>query len=120
MERSNQERAYEKFQEWFQTDEACRAHLFSVRWPDGFVCPACGNNHFYDVPKRKKLQCKACGHQTSVTADTEMHRTRTSLTLWFWGIYWVANGLSSATELSEKLNFSYITALRMLKKIKLG
>ena len=26
----------------FSTDEACRAHLESVRWPEGPVCPRCG------------------------------------------------------------------------------
>ena len=23
----------------FADDEACRAYLFALRWPDGFVCP---------------------------------------------------------------------------------
>jgi hypothetical protein len=30
---------------------------------------------------------QACGHQTSVTAGTVLHRTRTSLRDWFWAAY---------------------------------
>jgi hypothetical protein len=30
------------FLKTFGTDEACRAHMESVRWPNGPVCPKCG------------------------------------------------------------------------------
>ena len=26
----------------FSTEEACRAYLFQLRWPEGFRCPRCG------------------------------------------------------------------------------
>src|SRR5680860_1531953 len=30
------------FREWFPDDAACAVFLERLRWPDGFVCPACG------------------------------------------------------------------------------
>ena len=32
----------EAFREAFGTEEQCRSALSRLRWPDGFVCPACG------------------------------------------------------------------------------
>ena len=117
-----QEMSLMQFQRRFRTEVACREHLFKSRWPDGFVCPACGHKEYYDLPRRNLVQCKACGRQTSVTAGTVMHRTRTPLRVWFWAIYLVANdkrGLS-ALQLSKKLEVSYYVAWTMLHKIRRG
>lgn len=108
------------FQRKFRTEAACRKHLFKLRWPNGFVCRACGHGQFHDLPKRKLMQCKACAHQTSVTAGTVMHRTRTPLRKWFWAIFLFANdkrGLS-ALQLSRKIEVSYYVAWNMLQKIR--
>ena len=32
------------FQRMFPDDDACAAWLIELRWPDGFVCPACGHD----------------------------------------------------------------------------
>ncbi len=109
-----------EFQRRFRTEEACRKRLFKLKWPDGFSCPRCGHGEYFDLPRRKIYQCKSCGHQTSVTAGTVMHRTRTPLRKWFWAIYLVANdkrGLS-ALRLSKKLGVSYYVAWTMLHKIR--
>jgi transposase-like protein len=54
--------------------EAKAYELFrSLRWPetDGdAVCPRCGCCDAYDIPSRRKFQCKACGHHFSVTSGT--------------------------------------------------
>ena len=48
-----------------------------------------------------------------------MHRTRTPLRYWFWGIYYVAacNGETTAQQLAEKIGLNYYAARRMLGKI---
>lgn len=69
------------FQQKFRTEEACQQHLFSVRWPDGFRCPECGHNQYYKIADL--FQCTACRHQTSLTAGTIFHKTRTPLSVWF-------------------------------------
>ena len=103
----------------FLTDDRCHQHLFAVRWPQGFVCPACSHHEYYEVSLRKLFQCKQCHSQTSATAGTIMHRTRTPLRYWFWGIYFVTacNGETTAKQLSEKIGLNYHAARRMLGKI---
>ncbi len=109
-----------EFQRRFRTESACRKRLFKLRWPEGFKCPKCGGGECFDLPKRKLHQCKSCGHQTSVTAGTVMHRTRTPLKKWFWAIYLIADdkrGLS-ALQLSKKIKVSYYVAWTILHKIR--
>jgi hypothetical protein len=31
-----------EFQDRFATERACAEYLFERRWPEGFVCPGCG------------------------------------------------------------------------------
>jgi len=62
----------------FSSEEACRAYLFRLRWPEGFRCPRCGGSKawpFRSVP----LECGDCGHQTSVTGGTIFQDTRKPL-----------------------------------------
>jgi transposase-like protein len=120
MEKTFQEMSLRQFQRRFRTEADCRRYLFKLRWPEGFHCPACGRHEFYDLPKRNLCQCKACGRQTSVTAGTVMHRTRTPLRTWFWALFLLAHdkrGLS-ALQLSKKLEVSYYVAWTMLHKIR--
>jgi transposase-like protein len=120
MENKYSEMGLLEFQRRFRTEAACEKHLYKLRWPEGFRCPRCGHDQRFDLPRRKLYQCKDCGHQTSVTADTVMHRTRTPLRKWFWAIYLVASdkrGLS-ALQLSKKLTVSYYVAWTMLHKIR--
>src|SRR5215218_2171551 len=110
------------FQERFATEEACREYLFASRWPDGFVCPRCAGGHAGAMHRRRLVwQCKRCGAQTSVTAGTVMHRTRTPLRTWFWAAYLVAThhpGIS-AKQLQRQLSLSrYETAWLILQKLR--
>lgn len=94
------------FQRRFGSEEACRKRLFELRWPEGFRCPRCGCQDAYYLEKRSLYQCIDCKFQTSLTAGTVMHRTRTPLVKWFWAIYLVATdkrGLS-ALALSRKVD----------------
>ena len=90
---------FEEFRTRFSTEEICWAELFRLRFPNGFVCPKCGCTEYYPVRGRNAFQCRACRHQTSVTAGTVMHRTHLPLTAWFWAIYLCATdkrGISAA------------------------
>jgi len=111
----------QEFQERFGTEEACREYLYQQRWPNGFVCPKCGHTEHFNIKARGgKLQCKACNHQTTVTAGTIFEKTRTPLTKWFTAIYLVSEdkrGLS-ALSLKTKIGVAYQTAWSMLQKIR--
>jgi hypothetical protein len=79
-----------EFQDRFATDAACLDYLAVSRWPEGFICPGCGGDRAWVLERRHLWQCSACALQTSVTAGTVMHRTRTPLRTWFWAAYLVA------------------------------
>jgi len=109
-----------KFQEKFSSDDACRQHLFQIRWPNGFRCPKCGHDAYYVLESRKLYQCTRCKHQASVTAGTIMHKSHMPLRIWFWAIFLAAHDKRgvSAVFLSRELEISYPTAWLMLHKIR--
>lgn len=111
---------FRQFRERYNTEEACRAELFRLRFPKGFVCPKCGCREYYPIQSKKSCQCRNCRHQTSVTAGTVMHRTHLPLTTWFWAIYLCANDKRgiSAIQLSNFLEICYDTAWHLLDKIR--
>jgi len=42
-------------------EDACKAYLKARRWPQGVVCPRCGNPSVYDLHSRKwHWQCTQC------------------------------------------------------------
>jgi len=70
---------------------------------------------------RNVWQCKECGKQTSITAGTVMHGTRTPLTLWFWAAYLVSTHTPgmSALQLQRQLGSArYETAWLILHKLR--
>ena len=82
---------------WFPDDKACTDYLYQSRWPESFVCPKCGSTEDpYMLDKYKRIECSSCGHQTSVTAGTVLHRTRMPLTMWFEAAYHVATDVLQA------------------------
>lgn len=109
-----------EFQRKFNTEESCEKYLYEKRWPEGFICPKCGHGEYYYIATRKLYECKECGHQTSVTAGTVMHRSKLDLTIWFWTIYLTANDKRgrSALSISQMLDLNYRTAWRLLHKIR--
>ena len=46
------------FQHMFPDDDACAAWLIEMRWPDGFVCPACGHEKGWAL--RRKAHTFEC------------------------------------------------------------
>jgi len=110
-----------EFQDRFATEGACREYLFASRWPEGFVCPACGSARPGAMHRRLVWQCKDCGHQSSAIAGTVMHGTHTPLRTWFWAAYLVAThhpGIS-AKQLQRQLGLSrYETAWLILQKLR--
>lgn len=110
-----------EFQERFATEAACLDYLATSRWPEGFACPGCGGRRAWVLERRHLWECTGCHLQTSVTAGTVMHKTRTPLRLWFWAAYLVAThhpGIS-AKQLQRQLGLSrYETAWLILQKLR--
>jgi ribosomal protein L37AE/L43A len=103
----------------YGTEDNCRKALFHFRWPDGFVCPQCGNNTHCELKTRQVIQCHRCHHQTSLTAGTIFHSTKLPLTKWFLAMYLLTqskNGIS-ALELSRQIGASYNATWRVKHKL---
>ena len=109
-----------EFDAQFGSEEACRAYLVRLRWPDGFRCPACGQQKAWPV-RRRLFECATCGRQTSVTAGTIFQDTRSPLTVWFramWAVTSQKTGTSALT-LQQVLGLgSYQTAWTWLHKLR--
>jgi transposase-like protein len=110
-----------EFQTKFATLEACERYLAACRWPDGFVCPRCGNRRGYELVKLRRWQCTGCRHQASLTAGTILHNTKTPLTVWFWAAYLMTTdkrGLSALLLQRQLALRRYETAWMMLHKFR--
>ena len=112
--------SFMKFKSTFNTETACREHLFKMRWPNGFRCPKCGHEKYYLISTRNHYECTACHYQASVIVGTVMERTHIKLEKWFWAIYLIGRDKRgcSAVMLSNELEISYKAAWYMLHRIR--
>ena len=113
-------RSMGEFRSWFATDADCLDYQEWLRWPGGFVCPACGQLGGWRLSDGR-LRCLSCRSCTSVTAGTIFDRTRTPLTVWFTACWLFAtqkDGIS-AQSLQRALEISsYQTAWAMLHRLR--
>lgn len=107
------------FLERFATEKACLAYLCKVRWPQGFVCPECAGRQGWKT-NRGTVFCGQCQKQTSPTARTILHHSRTALRKWFlaaWLLCTQKTGVSAKT-LQRELKVGSKTAWLMLQKLR--
>jgi len=110
-----------EFQSKFATEQACQQYLAACRWPDGFVCPRCGQRRAYELANLRRWQCAGCRYQVSLTARTILHNTKTPLTVWFWAAYLMTTdkrGLSALLLQRQLALARYETAWMMLHKFR--
>src|SRR6201987_1976424 len=114
-------RSLTEFQVPFPAETSCAAFLFERRWPQGFVCPACGGGRSAVLKSRAHThECLDCGRQTSIPAGTAMHRSKLPLTVWFWAAHLMAthsNGMS-AVQVAAQLGITYKTAWLLAQKLR--
>ena len=112
-------RSLQELERRFATEAACLAYLAALRWPAGFVCPACKGTQAWETA-RDLRHCRQCGTQTSVTAGTLFHRTRLPLPVWFRAIWHVTSQKygANALGLQRVLGLSYETAWQWLHKLR--
>ena len=122
MGRPNFPQTLKEFREQFAKEAACFEYLGRSRWPDGFVCPRCSGRKHWIKALRQSYECSECGHQTSVTAGTILHRTHFSLREWFWAAYLMATHTPgmSGTQLQRQMGCSYKTAWYLRHRLRRG
>ncbi|MCY1672226.1 IS1595 family transposase [Novosphingobium sp. SL115] len=104
-------------------EDKAYAAFRALRWPETegeAVCPRCGCCDTYDIPSRRKFQCKACGHQFSVTSGTIFASRKMAFTDLMAAIVLFVNGAKgvSALQISRDLDCQYKTAYVLCHKLR--
>lgn len=111
----------EQFKRHFNHEETCLLALYKAKWPNGYRCPRCSFTRCYTIRRRRLpiYECSSCGHQTSLTVNTILEKSRTPLTLWFQAIYLHTQipGIS-ASNLMHLIGTTYKTAWLISHKIR--
>jgi transposase-like protein len=105
----------------FPNDAACLAHLFEVRFGQGYVCPDCRKpGRWYPLTKRRAYTCQWCGHHLYPCVGTPFEASRTPLVSWFFAIclFTTSRHGVAAKELERQLGVTYKTAWRMAHEIR--
>ena len=109
-----------EFRQRFSQERACFQYLAQCRWPEGFICPHCGGRACWIKARHFECKCQTCGHQTSPTAGTILHRSHVALREWFraaWLLSAHTPGMS-AIELQHQMRCSYKTAWLLLHRLR--
>ena len=119
-----------KFQHaMFQDENKAREALEAVRWPDGPVCPHCGNSDPDKLPKIEGKKhshrpglyyCIECKGQFTVTVGTVFERSKVPLTKWWMAAHLFNSGKNgvSAHEIHRNLGVTYKTAWFMMHRLR--
>jgi transposase-like protein len=111
----------------FTDDDKAREAFEAVRWPNGPVCPHCGN---LDQEKIAKGQgkairaglyyCAACNGQFTVTVGTVMERSKIPLSKWLFAMHLMGASKKgiSALQLQRMLGVTYKTAWFLCHRIR--
>lgn len=105
-------------------ENASRAFLEKIRWPNGPVCPHCLANKAWtlDGPSVRKglYKCKECRKQFTVTIATIFERSHIPLNKWIAAFYLMCSSKKgvSASQLQRQLGLAYRSAWHMCHRIR--
>lgn len=110
-------------EDYFHNDDAARAYLEKVLWPDGPVCPHCGSiNHAYATKRKGVYRCAEaeCRKDFTVTMKTVMERSKIALHKWLQAFHLMCSSKKgiSAHQLHRTLNIGYEAAWFMCHRIR--
>jgi transposase-like protein len=113
----------------FNDETAAREHLEAIRWPEGPICPHCGNS---DPDRLAKVEgekqshrpglyyCNECKGQFTVTVGTVFERSKIPLCKWWLAMHLMAASKKgmSAHQMHRMLGVSYKSTWFMLHRIR--
>lgn len=113
----------------FQDEDKAREALEAIRWPNGPVCPHCGNSDpdaLAKVEGKKQTHraglfyCNECKGQFTVTVGTVFERSKVPLTKWWMAAHMLNSGKQgvSAHEIHRTLGVTYKTAWFMMHRLR--
>lgn len=109
----------------FNDEEAARKHLEILRWPNGPLCPHCGESEKIRLLKGKSHrpglhQCNACRQHFTVTVGTLFEDSHIKLHKWLLAFHLMAASKKgiSAHQLHRMLGITYKSAWFMAHRIR--
>lgn len=111
----------------FHDEDKARKHLEALRWPNGPICPHCGNA---DQDKIKRLegkshrpgllQCNECREHFTVTVGSVMERSHIPLHKWVLAFHLMNSSKKgmSAHQMHRMLGITYKSAWFMCHRIR--
>jgi transposase-like protein len=109
----------------FTDADKAREHLEANLWPEGPVCPHCGeceNIHRLQGKSTRPglIQCNSCLKNFTVTVGTVFERSKVPLNKWVLATYLMASSKKgmSAHQLHRMLGVTYKTAWFMAHRIR--
>ncbi|MBT9165940.1 MAG: hypothetical protein DDT25_00603 [Chloroflexi bacterium] len=109
-----------QFFEVFPSAEKARAYIESRCWPDGAVCPSCGESRRITTRKDGFYRCNACKSDFTFRTGTIFERSHIPLHKWLYAMYLLStdcNGISSI-RLGKQLGITQKSAWFMLKRLR--
>ena len=111
----------------FTDKEAAREHLEAQRWPNGPICPHCGNCDQTRITKMEGkahrpglYNCMECRQQFTVTVGSVFERSKIALNEWLLATFLISSSKKgmSAHQLHRMLGVTYKTAWFMAHRIR--
>ena len=110
----------------YHDETKARAHLESLLWPQGPVCPCCGVMEGRITKLEGKstrpgvYKCKDCRKPFSVTVNTVMERSKVPLTKWLLAVQLMASSKKgmSALQLMRMIGTTYETAWFLFHRLR--
>lgn len=108
----------------FRDPLSAAEYLESIRWPDGHVCPKCGQSERkpYKLPHktRRLWKCAACRKQYTVTVGTIFESSHIGLDKWLLAFYLLCSSKKgmSAHQLHRSLGITYKSAWFVFHRIR--
>jgi transposase-like protein len=109
----------------YRDEDAARAHLEAIRWPDGSMCPLCGVTDQSRPEQGKSMgkgwyYCSACKKKYTVRVGTIYERSHIPLHKWLLAFRLMASSKKgiSAHQLHCTLNITYKSAWFLAHRIR--
>src|SRR5438128_7029743 len=116
--------SFDVYDERFTDPIEAATYLESIRWPDGPVCPHCGESERRPYPlksdTRKLYKCAACRKQYTVTVGTIFEGSHIPLNKWLLAFFLLCSSKKgmSAHQLHRMLGVTYKSAWFMAHRIR--
>jgi transposase-like protein len=109
-----------EFFQSFPTNEACKAHLKSIRWAQGVGCVKCASMRIHTRKCGFRFVCLDCRNEFTVTSGTVFEGSKVPMQKWYLAMYFLSTNVKgmSSYQLAEKLKVTQATAWFLAQRLQ--